>query len=503
MRKPLLAVVFFFLQLTCIQSDFGIYGRIADSVEVIDAISNKRTYATCYGGFGYTNCQAKQADDDTILRNTLPYYRSFDLTKGLNYCLQCCSENDEPDIWELECLQYTDVGPKIQVYGYELRLARQLTLSDTEIIRCPIYRSGCTYNESDPLQVLVCDNNDGTSLWGIQVEMWITIRSTNFISWRSVEKCVVTADERTEALPNMELFTENYILYHRRQPQALSAFDGALYSLFSLTSLYFFLYFFRREKCVICEKKLVFCCQRCYLCRFYGAHPPDTLLLQAMTEKGNYLQGEYPERFPCVRNCVNCYNGLIALFVGTYHCLCYVTKGIQLFFACVCCCRCKQCWFSSYCCEGCCHLDQKVMKCGRWFCCCRQHHPSIAPSGDASASGKQKTGNELFEPETEEREDDDLIPPGAGTHRSLEEGTRVSSMGTRRVPVRSKGSVAASLVSSSNPTVVGGIKAPKRPKKNPYRIKVDPYFIYKALDHPHPPPAPAWVQHRNLDEYEG
>jgi hypothetical protein len=489
-------LISFFLHFIHIKSDFGIYGRIADSVEVIDSISMKKSYSTCYGGFGYTNCRAKQADDDTILRNTLPYYRSFDLTKGLNYCLQCCSENDEPDVWELECLQYTDVGPKIQVYGYELRMARQLTLTDTEIIRCPIYRSACTYNESDPLQVLVCNGNDKTSLWGIQVEFWITIRSKNFVSWRSVDRCVVTADERTEALPNQADFTENYILYHTRQPQSFSTFDGTIYSLFALTSLSFLLFFFRRDKCIVCDQKLVFCLQRCALCRFYGAHPPDPILLQAMTEKGNYLQGEYPERFPGLKNCLKCVRGIISVGVGTYRCVVYILKGIQLFISCVCCCQCKQCWSSSYCCEGCCHLEAKMSRCWKWCCRCCSQHPAIEPiCGDETS---KTIGNEAFEPETNVREDDELLPPS--TYRTLEEGT--TRTGTRRVPVRSRASAATSMVSSSNPTVIGGIKAPKRPKKNPYRIKVDPYFIYKALDHPHPPPAPAWVQHRDLDEYE-
>jgi hypothetical protein len=507
-----MGICFFFISLSFlhfVRCDFGLYGRIVDSVEILDAISKKKSYSTCFAGFGYTNCEAKQSDDDTVLENTLYYYKNFDLTRGTNYCLQCCNDIPGPDIWELQCLQYTDVGPKKQVYGYELRMARRLTLTDTEVIRCPIYRTACTYNESDPLQVITCAADD-TSLWGFSVELWVTIRSKNFESWRSIEKCVVTADERSEALPNMELFSETYIIYHSRHPQSLSAFDGTLYSLISILAIYLLLYFFRRERCIICEKKLVFCCQRCYLCRFYGAHPPDPLLLKTMTEKSEYLQGEFPERFPGIKICRRCFSGIVSCGRGCCDCIGFIVTGIRYCFQCLFCCQWKQCWDSKYCCHGCCHLCEKVTKCCQCCrsscacscCCCKscQKNSPIEPSTDSS-SDPQKLGNEVTGPQSDEHEDDGLIHR-TNSYQTLEEGGKRSLPGSsRRVPVRSRASIETSIV-SSNPTAPGGIKAPKRLKKNPYRINVHPYFVYKALDHPHPPPAPLWVQHRDLDEYE-
>jgi hypothetical protein len=498
-------ILFFFASfLHFVQCDFGLYGRITDSVEVLDDISKKKSYSTCYAGFGYTNCEAKQADDDVVLENTLYYYKNFDLTRGTNYCLQCCNDIPGPDIWELECLQYTDVGPKKQVYGYELRMARRLTLTDVEVIRCPIYRTACTYNESDPLQVITCAADD-TSLWGITVEFWVTIRSTNFQSWRSIENCVVTADERSEALPNMELFSEKYIIYHTRQPQPLSAFDGTLYSLIAILGIYLLLYFFRRDKCIICEKKLVFFCQRCYLCRFYGAHPPDPLLLKAMTEKSEYLQGEFPERFPGVKACVKCYSRMISCCQACVDCVGFSLKGMQYFFQCLFCCRWKQCWNSAYCCHGCCHVCEKISNCCQCcYCrsCCRccQKNSPVEPSTDPSSS--QKLANEVTVPQSDEQEEGGLLHR-TNSYQTLEEGGKRSLPGSssRRTQARSRASIGTSIV-SSNPTAAGGIKAPKRLKKNPYRINVHPYFVYKALDHPHPPPAPLWVQHRDLDEYE-
>lgn len=414
----------------------------------------------------------------------------------MNYCLQCCSDNKGvPDYWELSCIQYTNVAPKTNLYGYELRIARLLTLTDTEVIRCPIKRTACSYNESNPNQVIECVADD-TMLWGITVEFWVTIRSVNFQSWRSVEKCSVTVDERTELLPNGAPFAENYILYHSRHPQSLSAFDGTLYSLICLLSIYLFLYYLRKDRCIICDKKLVIFCKRCYLCRFYGAYPPDPLLTQAMEEKGKYLQGEFPSKLAGLNTCSKCCYNIYSFFKCIFNSIIFIGKMIQTIFLCICCCQ----WIN--------------------YCKCfknKQINPNLETneslSSDPSHQQLTKTleltknniSKSLSFNKYESPEQETLINHGKNTNNNMkddidqEDGRLLLSPSTKKRFPSSKNSMTPSLASSSNPTAPGGIKAPKRLKKNPNIIHVHPYFIYKALDHPHPPPAPQWVQNRRLD----
>ena len=501
-----LKFILFFHSLCLIQSDFNIYGAIVDSGEVIDASTISKYYSTCYDGFGFTHCKAKQADDDQVLVHTLPYYRDFYLLNGVNYCLQCCSSNSIPDDWNLECIQYTGVAPITNVYGYELRMARMLTLSDTEIIRCPIKRTACTYNESDPFEVIEC-SDDNTMLWGITVQFWITVRSINFATWRSVEQCIVTVDERTEQLPNGANFAENYILYHTVAPQKPSTFDRSLYSLFTLFCLYFLIYYFRTERCIICDKKLILFYQRCYLCRFYGAYPPDPLLMKAMEEKGSQLQGKYPSKFPGVRTCYNFFYGIYSIFKCFFQGILSIGQFIYRIFLCLCCCQwINYCRSSNFLCCKCCWKDKQIDP------MLENPGTTTLTTGDPfnSSNVLELSRSHLFKSTSMNKintmeipEQEELINKSSKSHNNNNNNYDDEEEGLHHSKKRyasSKHSLSSSLVSSSNPTIAGGIKAPRRFKKNPNIIHVHPYFIYKALDHPHPPPPPKWVQQRRLDE---
>ena len=288
-------------------SELIIWGALdSNGYDDVDISAELLAYSACYLGFGFTRCKAAQPDDDALLRDILPYYRNFDDIFGLNYCLQCCSENQDVDVWDLKCNYDADTGPAVNVYGYELRFGRNRFPGDTAVTRCPIKRSACTY---DPVtgRTLECDeDNDDKFLVGIEATLHVQKMGKDFFSWRSVTACSVEAIESNVSLVTGDTFTEKYIIHHSVAPHEWGVFDGALLGLIGIAGIYIVLYYCRRQHCIICAKKLVFFKDRCYLCRFYGAHPPDPLLLKALEEKGTLLQGEMPERFPGSRRMVKC-----------------------------------------------------------------------------------------------------------------------------------------------------------------------------------------------------
>jgi len=408
-----------------ITAELTIWGAIDNSEEELDESAVLLSYGTCYQGFSFTRCKANQADDDTVFLNDLPYYRNFDDVWGINYCLQCCGEDREFDIWDLKCEVDADTGPETNFYGYELRMARNEFETDTEIITCPIKRSACTYNESDGTLIFCDVENDDTYLVGVEVTLEVVMMSKNFFSWRSVRSCSVIATESTVPLATGDYFREKYIIYHSVGKHQWNPAQIVLLWLISVLGIYVVLYYCRRQRCIVCAKKLVFFKDMCYLCRFYGADPPDPLLLKAMEEKGEFLQGDLPERFPGSRRCVSFCEGI-------YRCIARCCS------CCGKCCKCcgKCCWYM-WCC---------------WLPCCRKKEAPVDPG---SVSGQWD------------------------------------------------GDADGSISVSTNPTAVGlgpGVKAPKKKKVNPYLIKVHPYFVYKALDHPHPPEPPEWVKKGVLEE---
>ena len=81
------------------------------------------------------------------------------------------------------------------------------------------------------------------------------------------------------------------------------------------------MYYCRDAHCSVCCKKLIFFIDRCPMCRFVGAHPPDPRLVAAMEEKSKRLQGQKPlEAYPG--------KSVLEHFcwkAGTYFCSCCCT----------------------------------------------------------------------------------------------------------------------------------------------------------------------------------
>lgn len=318
-------------------SNMEVYGSIGGPEDARDATAVSISYAQCFLGIFFSTCRmVEQYDDDYLRYNALPYYRDFNDFYGETYCLQCCGGGTDVDYWNLRC-ETSEGGPITDMYGYEVRFARNKFLGDTELIYCPIPRSVCVHNETDNSQS--CDEDlveaDLTYLHGITIELHVKQMYYAQSSWRHVTYCNVTADERNYELPFGSEFEENYIMHHEIGEYKYDAVGLFFLFLLGIILVYAALYYFRRQRCYVCEKKLIVFKDRCYLCRFYGAHMPDPVLIKALQEKAEHGQGEFPQRFWCSKRIVKFCRKMASCVRST-------SRGMAFLFCCQCCCLCCQ-----------------------------------------------------------------------------------------------------------------------------------------------------------------
>ena len=237
----------------------------------------------------------------------LLYYENVNTLQGQVYCLQCCGSNpDMMDVWDMYCpvdAAWSSKLNSIQFIGAEFRMARMRTIIDTEHVKCPLKSTLCTYDDKG--NTLSCDVVPGapntTYIVGYELTLNVNEYSEDFSYWRGVSSCSAVAMHRDTPLQAGETFREKIIML--RTPVELQPF-GVAYDLIYLSLLAFlvfvFLYFCRRAHCVICQSKLVLFFDRCFLCRLFGAHLPDPLIMEALEEKGRIIQAEAyrPEGFP-------------------------------------------------------------------------------------------------------------------------------------------------------------------------------------------------------------
>lgn len=285
----------FYLIVHC--QDLQIYGKFDSYLVPLGTRQKSIVTSTCFEGIGFETCVPKQPDDDFLLAEELLYYRNLESYVGQTYCLQCCgSDPSNIDTWDLYCPIISQSA--INLYGYELRMARNKIKGDTEIISCPLKRSACSY--SDTGATLSCNRStDSTFLVGYTATIYLRRYNKNFQYWNGVTKCEIEAIESNTSLVAGENFHEKIIIIHH--PVAQTSYD--IFQTLMIIFFVFFicvviLYFCRRKRCPYCQKKLLFSLNMCIVCKIVGAEPPDPVLLQALEEKGQLLQGSLPERFP-------------------------------------------------------------------------------------------------------------------------------------------------------------------------------------------------------------
>jgi hypothetical protein len=244
--------------------------------------------------------------------------------------VQCCGTNpDHVDVWDLYCPVDAATRNAVNLYGYELRLARNRDSEDETVITCPLKRSACTY--SDTGETLSCDRvTDNTSLAGYTLRMKVREWDQLLGYWRGVESCEIETIEIAGQLPIGYQFHETLILDHPPISN-LHTIEKDYSKLLILTVLVVFigyglLYWCRRKRCPYCQQKVVLAWNLCFTCQFYCVKLPDPVLLKALESKGEVLQGPIPERFPGSKMIVSLFRACYSAICGRCCCDLFAAK---------------------------------------------------------------------------------------------------------------------------------------------------------------------------------
>jgi hypothetical protein len=104
--------------------------------------------------------------------------------------------------------------------------------------------------------------------------------------------------ETNKTLNAGDFVFENIVLNHVPPPETYTFFRTLILLVLFVLILYPITYYCRKQHCKVCNKKLILFVDRCYICRFVEAEPPNEFILKALEEKGLHMQGEFPEAIP-------------------------------------------------------------------------------------------------------------------------------------------------------------------------------------------------------------
>eukprot|EP01038_Epipyxis_sp_PR26KG_P010395 gene10395-13962_t len=280
----------------------SLFGLFNSYLVPIDKTEQNVISSTCFSGIGFTTCVPNKPADDDRYSNELLYLQDLAAIRGTNYCLQCCgAQPDRIDVWDLICtVDYATVGVT-NYFGYELRLATHKTATDTGYITCPLRRTACKYSSSG--KTLSCNRASADNyLVGYTLTITVQQYDANFQYWRGASYCEIETIEANSSLKVGETFHEKIIMkYSPKNGTSLDLSKLFLLLLFLLIIIYGLLYCCRNKRCAYCQKKLVLSTELCYICQALGVQLPDPVLIQAMEEKGQKIQGDLPDPYPCMK----------------------------------------------------------------------------------------------------------------------------------------------------------------------------------------------------------
>lgn len=303
-------IIFLLFFVGSFAQDLSIYGKFNTYLSAIDQKEKNSIAGKCFGGIGFLTCTPNLATDDITLSYNLPYYNILSSFYGSAFCLECCGTTaDYIDIWDLSCKVEATTTIAYNYFGYELRLAKNRFAGDTDYVKCPLPRSTCTYDSEG--NTLSCDQSTHyTYLTGIDITIHIEEYSSNFKYWRGAKSCEIKAYESNTTMVAGDYFSQKITLVHPPVMQPIDYGQGIILALFGIFVLMFFVCLCRRQKCIVCQSRLICCYRRCFMCRFVGAEPPDPVLLAILEERGEKIQGIPPEQFPGSRLLVKFIRGI-------------------------------------------------------------------------------------------------------------------------------------------------------------------------------------------------
>jgi hypothetical protein len=273
-------------------SSFNINGKLSNAASENNGPEELSINAKCFSGINaLTTCKNTNTQTSEAFNEDLPYYYNFNANSNAPWCLQCCGNSpSRSDKWSFSCVLDSVTAKLTNVYGYEFRFAKRAASPTdvTEIVRCPLKRAGCEYSTNGTL--LSCRGNVGTYLQGYELIVKIKEYNVNFQYWRGVDSCSIRTFESNVSLAHNGIFTETIIMDYSSPSTELDNPQLAFLGLIVIVLASVILYFGRKQTCIVCQKKLIVCCQRCMVCRILGADT-DPDLIRKLALKGAILQG--------------------------------------------------------------------------------------------------------------------------------------------------------------------------------------------------------------------
>lgn len=244
-----------------------------------------------------SHCTTTNINTPNAYETMLPYYFNYNQNNGIPFCLQCCGNSPvKIDTWSFDCALNPVTAVETNIYGYEFRFEKKVSGPNdvSQIVSCPIKRSACNYTESGAL--IACSANDATYLQSYTLTINVAEYDQNFLFWRGVNSCSVETVEVNQSLANSGIFQQTIILrYSAPYSVSLDGTRWAFLSLFSIVILFALLFLLRKQVCVVCQKRLILCFHRCFICRLVGADV-NPELIRMLADKGAILQGR-PRRW--------------------------------------------------------------------------------------------------------------------------------------------------------------------------------------------------------------
>lgn len=286
-----------------VDPDMSIFGKISRFDTQLTLTERSRILGTCFGGLGMFNCVSDEQGYDPLDYNT-PYYNHINELKGQPYCTQCCgTDPDLVDEWSMYCPVDSQWETNLQTVTYigaEFRFARRQTTSDLEYITCALRSNACNY--TDEGETIECDVNDPNLEYVVGYELDVRVQQyqENWKYWRGVSSCSAVTISRSTPLAEGEWFREKMYINRKYNQQDMDMGKSlVIICLVGFLALIACI-FCRRDTCQVCQSRLIIFFNRCWICRLFGAHLPDPILLQALATKGATIQmeSERPERFP-------------------------------------------------------------------------------------------------------------------------------------------------------------------------------------------------------------
>lgn len=330
-----------------------VYGQIRQSVESrSDLRTRKQVKGKCFEGYGLQNCKPmnlrneRNGKKDTgKISDANIYYRTLEDRVDQKYCLQCCGTNYEDryfndmtdskhwsawgkknrdpdirrhhvDVWDMDCDVLPDQLDQFNniamAYGMEFRLGTFhdgiAYEADDDTVICPIVRSACQPYKRTGVDSDVYDRTCISKMdelvtgrtYPVAWEMHVDVveRYSLLTQWMEITSCEVVKVWESQYTVNATVddgfqFREKIVMYHKEQFYIDLIFIGAML-LLAIPVTYMGLYFYRKQHCEVCHKKLIWSKQKCMVCKFFNADPPDPLLKEAIENKSVVMTGIDP-----------------------------------------------------------------------------------------------------------------------------------------------------------------------------------------------------------------